>query len=181
MKSKNAFAILGLVLVVGCVPSEKRSSDGAPSPSAAADKKSTPSSVHTDARNPSWVAVPKGSGGLAAAIAREIAKKPSATAKPIVYLGASWCDPCAAIKRFKTDPRMLDAFQGTYVIELDVDDWKSEGLGALGYKTGTVPVFYAVDAAGKASGPTINGGAWGDNIPETMAPPLKKFVLSIPS
>jgi hypothetical protein len=38
-----------------------------------------------------------------------------------------------------------------------------------------VPVFHVLCADGRASGPTINGGAWGDNIPEEMGQPLKKF------
>ncbi len=50
---------------------------------------------------------------------------------------------------------MTAAFEGVQIIELDVDDW------------------------GKTKGPTINGGAWGDNVPKNMAPPLTKFFASI--
>ena len=36
-------------------------------------------------------------------------------------------------------------------------------------------VFYEVGDDGKPTGRKIDGGAWGDNIPANMAPPLDKF------
>jgi hypothetical protein len=36
-------------------------------------------------------------------------------------------------------------------------------------------VFFKLDASGKPTGDRIDGGAWGDNVPENMAPPLKAF------
>jgi thiol-disulfide isomerase/thioredoxin len=126
-----------------------------------------------------WVAVHPGTGPLAALVAAEIATHPTGNLKPIVYLGASWCGPCQEIKRSKDDPRMLDAFDGAMVIEVDIDEWNKEQLTALGYKTGVIPVFIAVDRDARALGPMIDGGAWGDNVPEIMAPPLKKFVTLV--
>ncbi len=93
----------------------------------------------------------------------------------MVYLSAGWCGPCVAIKKYRSEPKMRDAFVGVAIIELDVDEWKAADLAALGMKSTTIPVFYFVDKDGKSTGKSIDGGAWGDNIPKNMAPPLKAF------
>jgi thiol:disulfide interchange protein len=146
------------------------------------DKPSSSSSTTTGATTPApaadWVVVPSG-GNLASLVKAEVANAQTAGKKPVVYIAASWCAPCKSIKKYKTDKQMTAAFEGTYIIELDVDDWKAADLAALRYKVNSVPVFIAVDNDGKAKGPSIDGGAWGANIPANMAPPLTAFFKSI--
>jgi hypothetical protein len=36
-------------------------------------------------------------------------------------------------------------------------------------------VFFAVDAKARPTGAKIDGGAWGEDIPRNMAPPLERF------
>lgn len=60
-------------------------------------------------------------------------------------------------------------------VELDLDDWKLEDMKALGFRTGVVPIFHAVNSEGRATGPALDGSSWGANVPASMAPPLKKF------
>ena len=48
-------------------------------------------------------------------------------------------------------------------------------LASLAMSPNAIPVFYKLDANGKPTGDKIDGGAWGDNIPDNMAPPLKAF------
>ena len=157
-----------LVGLAGCkdkaAPSSTSTTTGAVTPAKAAGGR--------------WAVVAKG-GSLASLVKAEVARAQTAGNKPVVYIGASWCPPCAAIKKYKNDPQMSAAFEGVQIIELDVDDWTAEDLTGLGYKATAVPVFIAVDAAAKAKGPTIDGGAWGDNVPKNMAPPLTKFFASI--
>ena len=161
--------VLGAVMAGGC--KDKPSSSTSTTMGAAA-----PASSKSAAEG--WSSIEKG-GSLAASVKGEVAKALAAGKKPVVYIGATWCPPCQAIKRYKSDPQMAAAFAGTHIIELDVDDWTAPDLAALGYKAASVPVFIAVDKDGKAKGPTIDGGAWGDNIPANMAPPLTKFFASI--
>jgi len=94
--------------------------------------------------------------------------------KPFVEFSAEWCPPCKALAASLSDPRMVEALRGTYIIRLDLDEWKSQ-LSRSGFNVLGVPVFFELDPDGHPSGRTISGGAWGEDIPENMAPPLKAF------
>jgi thiol:disulfide interchange protein len=96
--------------------------------------------------------------------------------KPFAYLHADWCEPCRAIeKTHVADARMASAFQGTAIATIDIDEMPGETLLALGFDTNTIPVFFRLDDAGKPTGAKIDGSAWADNVPATMAPPLAAF------
>jgi hypothetical protein len=66
---------------------------------------------------------------------------------------------------------MMQAFQGVYLIELDVDTW---GWGGSGFDVQTIPIFFRLDENGRPTGDKIDGGAWGpdtySNIARTMGP-----------
>ena len=69
---------------------------------------------------------------------------------------------------------MVDAFSGTYIILANVDGWEDQ-LSGTDFDYPYIPVFFVLDEAGHATGEIIDGGAWGENIPVNMAPPLKEF------
>ena len=126
-----------------------------------------------------WITVHRNGRALGPLLDAAFAQYTTADKKHVVYIGATWCDPCRQLKRYRHDPRMVDAFAGSVIVVLDADEWHDEELDVLKLSDGTLPVFFAVDAHGKALGPSINGGAWGDNIPENMAPPLKRFFRAL--
>jgi hypothetical protein len=96
--------------------------------------------------------------------------------KPYAYLHASWCGPCNAIeKTHAADAQMVDAFKGTAIAMIDIDAADSKALDAHGLQSSAIPVFFKLDDSGKPTGEKIDGGAWGDNVPANMAPPLKAF------
>lgn len=90
---------------------------------------------------------------------------------------ADWCPPCNALRKSLGDERMVEAFTGTYIIQLNLDEWKSK-LPDAGFSVPGIPMFFELDAEGKPTGRIISGGAWGEDISENMAPPLKKFFHS---
>ncbi len=69
---------------------------------------------------------------------------------------------------------MIDAFTGTYIIKLDFDYWNPK-LSKTGFYVPGIPAFYEIDTDGKPTGRMITGAAWGEDIPENQAPPLKRF------
>ena len=96
--------------------------------------------------------------------------------KPHAYLHASWCPPCVEIEKTRaTDPKMKAAFGGTHIIAIDVDRFGPQQFEAAGMKAVVLPIFYRLDDKGAPTGATIDGGAWGDNTPDNMAPPLAAF------
>lgn len=94
--------------------------------------------------------------------------------QPYVEFYADWCPPCNAIRESLTDELMIDAFTGTYIIRLDLDFWK-ERLSGTGFNVRGIPAFYEIDIHGKPTGRMITGAAWGEDIPENIAPPMKEF------
>ena len=69
---------------------------------------------------------------------------------------------------------MVDAFAGTYIVQVDVDEW-GPSLAGTGFDASAIPAYYELDWSGKPTGRMITGAAWGNNIPENMAPPLRAF------
>jgi thiol:disulfide interchange protein len=93
---------------------------------------------------------------------------------PFVEFYADWCPPCNALSKNLGDARMVDAFSGTYIIRLNLDEWNTR-LAGTGFQVIGIPVFFELDQDGKPTGRNITGGAWGEDSPENMAPLLKAF------
>ncbi len=120
------------------------------------------------------VVVEAGHGELGAQLQREVATAVQQHRVPFVQVTAEWCVPCKKLRASLGDPLMQDAFAGTYIIQVDADAWKAP-LQQAGFDHPAIPVFFAVDASAKPTGAKIDGGAWGEDIPVNMAPPLKRF------
>ena len=113
-------------------------------------------------------------GSLEELLKTEARKAQEAGRAPFVECDAAWCSSCQELNDSLGDKRMIDAFEGTYIIRLDIDEWESE-LPDAGFYVQGVPAFFQIDGEGKPTGYNITGAAWGENIPENMAPPLKEY------
>ena len=124
------------------------------------------------------VVLEPGSGVLEALLQREVSAAAELGKVPFVQLTAEWCGPCKRLRASLGDPLMREAFAGTYIIQVDVDAWKPE-LERAGFDHPAIPVFFAVDGVAHPTGEKIDGGAWGEDIPQNMAPPLGGFLKPI--
>lgn len=113
-------------------------------------------------------------GPLAAQLEQWSARAIASGRVPCVYLTAGWCPPSVKLEKSLTDPLLQRALRGVDAATLDIDAWGDQ-LVEAGFPARTVPVFFAVDERGHAIGPNITGGAWGENTPENMAPPIERF------
>ena len=121
-----------------------------------------------------FVQLKPAAGELATLLPAEVAKARAQQLSPYVEIGAEWCKPCKQLEASMNDGRMKDAFNGTYVIRLDVDDWGGS-LAAFDLEPTVIPVVFEVDAHGKSTGRSINGNDWGATTAENVAPQFKAF------
>jgi hypothetical protein len=67
---------------------------------------------------------------------------------------------------------MVAAFNGVYLIRLNVDHW-GWGVPGTGFDdVDLIPIFFRLDDEGHPTGDTIDGTAWEDNTPENMSAAL---------
>ncbi|MFO0762361.1 MAG: thioredoxin family protein [Byssovorax sp.] len=113
-------------------------------------------------------------GDLTPLVAEQVERAQALGRRPFVEFYADWCGPCQTLHRSMDDPRMIDAFRGTWIVRLNVDDWKDK-LPGTGFVPREIPVYYAVNAEGRPTGRSLLGTAWARAAPEGMAPRLKAF------
>ena len=174
MKSKTIFLVIPFIIVtmLACsllnspVPATEESAD------TATEEPSTGIGFTVVTIHPSQ-------GDLSSVLAFHAGQAAQLGQTPYAEFTAVWCPPCEALANSLTDDRMVDAFRGTYIIRVDIDEWKSQ-LHKAGFNVIGVPTFSELDENGRPSGRVITGAAWGEDIPENMAPPLKEFFQGSP-
>lgn len=160
---------IALVLVLVAIPACEARKPAAEQPAA------TPAEATAARPGDGWQTV-AGDAKLPATLASFARDALAAGKKPYAYLHADWCGPCKAIENTRaSDPHMVGAFEGTAIATVDIDAADPATMTSLGLETKSIPVFFKLAATGKPTGDRIDGGAWGDNTPENMAPPLKAF------
>lgn len=113
-------------------------------------------------------------GGLQEQLAARHAEAGQRGLSPFVQVYADWCGPCRALRGAVDDPRMQEAYKGTYVVRVELDAWKEPLRALVGSDGPGVPVFYAIEADGKL-GRSVSGRAWGEDTVENFAPVLAAF------
>ncbi len=96
---------------------------------------------------------------------------------PVLYVHAAWCEPCLLLQGSLDTPLMKDAFAGIQLSMVDYDRY-DPWLAESGFVANSIPKFFELDHRGRPTGRVIDGGAWDDNVPALMAPPLKRFFQS---
>ena len=116
-------------------------------------------------------------GDLEAMLAKEAEKAIGLHQLPVVEFDATWCPPCQAIERAIKDKNelMMQAYAGTYIIKLDVDEWGWDNGRVQDFRFQGIPVYFKLDEQGAQTGAVIDGGAWDEDIPENIAPVMDAF------
>ena len=90
----------------------------------------------------------------------------------LVYVGATWCEPCQRFHKALESGQLDEALAGTKFIEFDADKDRSE-LRAAGYASKFIPLFSVPDQSGHASGRAVEGSIKGDSaVRENLVPRL---------
>jgi len=116
-------------------------------------------------------------GDLPTMLADEAKKADVLGQMPVVEFDAIWCPPCQAIDQAikANNELMLNAYAETYIIRLDVDEWGWGDSKLHDFQFDAIPVYFKLDAEGRQTGEVIDGGAWGEDIPENISPVMDEF------
>jgi thiol-disulfide isomerase/thioredoxin len=162
MRAAVAFSIFGL-MICACVETP-----GAP---ARSDSQPTPQAAPAPAAKPAFV--PAAPGDVAAAVARASVEG----TRTVVYVGASWCEPCQAFHHALEAGELDDVLAGVRFVEFD-SDADGERLEGAGYGGRYIPRFAIPRADGTPSGEAIEGGIKGggavEHIMERLGPMLAR-------
>lgn len=146
---------------------------GSPSRAASGVSQQSTAAAHSDGslKRPSFVKAPP-DGEVADLVSAEAARARSAGERLVVYVGATWCEPC---QRFHdaVESGALDSDLGAIrFFEFDLDRDR-ERLAAAGYASRLVPLFVAPDESGRASSQRVEGAIKGDGAVAFLVPKLR--------
>lgn len=116
-----------------------------------------------------WLLAPE--GAVAPLVAAEMARAKQRERMLLVYVGATWCEPCKrfhdAVQAGKLDAR----FGALRLIAFDLDR-DGERLRAAGYDPKLIPLLALPRDDGHASGKQLEGSVKGDGAIDEIVPRL---------
>ena len=156
----NSASMRLYVVLLASVPACS-SCDSARAP--AGDKHVAPSAA------PVFVRGPSGGAAIAPFVAEEV-KKAARPGAVLVYVGASWCEPCQYFHKAVTSGQLDTLLRGVRLIEFDSDADHSS-LSAAGYGSKLIPLLAVPKPDGTASERRIEGSIKGpDAVQLNMVP-----------
>ena len=90
----------------------------------------------------------------------------------LVYVGATWCEPCRKFHEAASRHALDRDFPGLRLLEFD-DDRDGPRLAQAGYVGHYIPMFVKPNADGRSSGRQIEGSVKGDGAVDQIVPRLK--------
>lgn len=115
-----------------------------------------------------------GATPVAAYVAETMASAPSM--KTVVYVGATWCEPCQRFHDALRAGQLDSEFRGVRFIEYDLDRHKPE-LVADGYHSRLIPLFVLPESDGRAGSRRLEGSIKGETaIQGNLVPRLRDLL-----
>lgn len=111
-------------------------------------------------------------GEVAGYVASQVAR---GDATVVVYVGASWCEPCRHFHDAAATHQLDAAFGGLRVLVFDADRDEAR-LDAAGYRADMLPLFALPRPDGRASGKQFAGSIKGSGAVDEIAPHLRGLV-----
>lgn len=168
LASALAFATLAL----GCNRSD-------PQKASTATASSSPSSSAAPSTHQApGVRSTRAPAGEVAAIVREARERAvEGGRKLIVYVGATWCEPCRRFHSAAAAGELDKVFPDLNVLEFDLDEDR-ERLEKAGYTSSFIPLFVVPNEDGSASNRRFEGSVKGPGAIENIAPKLHALLTN---
>lgn len=161
----GALAALG-GLLLGCSNDSASSTKPLPEPPAAQPDRAK--------GRVEWLAAPD-SGDVAQAVGSELARARSDGRDLLVYVGATWCEPCQRFHQAAEKGELDGVFPRLRVLEFDLDRDRDR-LAAAGYASRMIPLFVAPNEDGTASERRIEGSVKGEAAVMDIAGRLRRIL-----
>ena len=117
-----------------------------------------------------------GLGIDAARVVREEREKAKSDGRDlVVYVGATWCEPCQVFHKAAQRGELDGEFPDLTLLEFDLDQDRDR-LTAAGYVGQYIPLFAMPDATGRASDKKFEGSVKGNGAVANIAPRLRKIL-----
>jgi thiol-disulfide isomerase/thioredoxin len=136
---------------------------------------SAPRPVSSHVR-PEFVRGPTGGAPIAPFVKDELARGKATRHGVLVYVGATWCEPCQRFHQAVQAGELDETLDGVRLIEFDLDEDR-EILQSSGYSSRLIPLFALPNADGTGSARKIEGSVKGPNaVEQNLLPRLQAFL-----
>jgi thiol-disulfide isomerase/thioredoxin len=165
MKLRGVASVLAIALSSAACQSGK-------SPEAAREPAKRTADERAQRLRPVFVRGPTGGAPIAPYVADQLAKGKAAHRGLLVYVGATWCEPCQRFHQAVQAGELDDLLAGVRLIEFDLDEDR-QALTDAGYSSRLIPLFAFPNDDGTASSRRIEGSIKGpDAVDKNLAPRL---------
>ncbi len=162
--SASLVALLLAPLLVDC-------SRPAPKP-----RKEKAPAVALNAPPPSFLRYPRQGGAIEPWVQEQVELAEAAHLRVLVYVGASWCEPCQRFHRAVEHGELNGTLNGLRFLEFDQDQ-DAPALKTAGYVYQYIPVLALPDPDGRNHGKMIAGSIKGPGaVRENLVPRLQALL-----
>ncbi len=136
----------------------------------------TPSAATGGNAPPSFVKFPGTSGAIEPWVQEQVELAEASHTRVLVYVGASWCEPCQRFHEAVQRGELNDTFSGLRFLEFD-QDHDAAALKTAGYFYQFIPVLALPDPDGRNHGRMISGSVKGPRaVQENLVPRLQALL-----
>lgn len=114
-------------------------------------------------------------GEVAPLVARAIDKGHDQHRRVLVYVGATWCEPCQRFHHAAERGELDAALEPITLVEFDLDR-DADRLHAAGYQSQYIPLFAVPLPDGRSSGKQIEGSIKGEGAVAQILPRLRALL-----
>ena len=119
--------------------------------------------------------VPAAEGDVTAQVRSFVAHARAEGRVPLVYVGATWCEPCQYFHRAAEQGELDPSLPRLALLEFDRDR-DGARLDAAGYSSRMIPLFVVPGEDGRATSRHIEGSIHGPGSPAEITPRLRALL-----
>jgi hypothetical protein len=171
----------GLVLAIACESSSPDTSRVHPTPAVTAAVPVTTalpgaSAARAGPSSPRFIPAPSELGAVEPFIQEQVELGVAAGERTLVYVGATWCEPCQRFHAAVQRGELGDVLARTRLVEFDADHHNA-ALHRAGYAYELIPVIALPNPDGRSSGRLLSGSIKGPTaVTDNLLPRLRALL-----